>query len=116
VTELAVGPNGKPLDPCWETLVEETHATPEIERGALNTALRAIRAACERDGIHPDDVPQEIRLRAEAYRRAYAPCALTPMALAKHWRRVMVSTPTNMTVEEQTLTRLRSASHGPVTL
>ena len=104
----------RPLDLCWEALVDETRAVPEIERGQLNVALRAIRACCQRDGIHPDSVPQEIHLRAAAYRRTFKNCSLTPMALAKHWQRVMVNQTTS--VEEQTLQRLRHTSHGEIAL
>lgn len=75
-------------DLAWEALVDETRAMPEMERGALNAALKAIRAQCHRDGIHPDSIPDEIRLRADAYRtHAFAGLTLTPTALAKHWNR-----------------------------
>lgn len=63
---------------------------PEIERGALNTALKAIRAQCERDGLHSDEIPNEIRRRAEEYRtRVFPDLTLTPVALAKHWNRCL---------------------------
>lgn len=107
--------SARPLDECWEALVSETQAVPEIERGALNTALRAIRAVCHREGIHPDCIPQEIHLRADAYRRTFPNCSVTPMALAKHWKRVMVNN-TSATVEEQALARLRHTTHGGITL
>jgi hypothetical protein len=88
-----------------------------MERGQLNTALRAIREAAFSEGLVDDEaIAAEIPLRAQAYRAKMPNCSLTPTALAKHWFRVMVSTPTNLTVEEQTLARLRSASHGSVTL
>lgn len=75
-------------DFAWEALVEETKAMVDIERKALNTALKAIKAQCQRDGLHPDEVPEEIRRRAEAYRTVVFPgMTLTPMALAKHWMR-----------------------------
>lgn len=75
-------------DLAWEALVEETKAMPEMERGALNVALKAIRAQCERDGLHPDEIPNEIRRRAKTYREVeFAGLTLTPTALAKHWNR-----------------------------
>lgn len=43
-------------DLAWEAFVAETQATSEIERGQLNVALKAIRAQCERDGLHPDSI------------------------------------------------------------
>jgi hypothetical protein len=114
--EGEVGPNGRPLDPVWEALIEETQAVPEMERGALNTARRAILAVCQREGIHPDDVPKEIRIRAQAYRDhpTFSRCALSPTALAKNWCRVVG--PTAQTSEQQAFAALRSASHGSVTL
>lgn len=77
-------------DLAWEALVEETQAMPEIERGALNVALKAIRAQCGRDGLHPDEIPEEIRRRAAAYREQVFPgLTLTPVSLAKHWNRCL---------------------------
>lgn len=104
----------RPVDECWEALVDETQAVPEVERGALNQALRAIRAVCSREGIHPDSIPQEIHLRADAYRRTFPNCSVTPMALAKHWKRVMIRP--QASVEEQALAALRHPTHGSVTL
>lgn len=102
-------------DECWEALVEETQAVPEIERGALNTALRAIRACCLRDGIHQDSIPEEIRIRARAYRTVMGHCTLTPMALAKHWNRVLArSVPVSPT--QATMNALRHPKHGDVQL
>ena len=75
-------------DLAFEVLVEETKAMPEMERGAINTALKAIKAQCHRDGLHPDEVSNEIRRRAKAYReREFVGLHLTPTALAKHWNR-----------------------------
>ena len=98
-----VGPNGKPLDLVWEALVEETQAVPEVERGSLNTARRAIVAASQREGILPEDLPNEIRVRAKAYRHVMGGCTLTPMALAKHWRRCVVQ----LTSEQAAIQHLR---------
>lgn len=78
----------RPPDLAWEALVAETQAMPEIERGALNVALKAIRAQCERDGLHPDSIPAEIRIRANIYKTVLFPgLTITPMALAKHFNR-----------------------------
>lgn len=101
-------------DPCWEALVEETRAVVEVERGTLNKALAAIRAASQREGILPEDVPNEIRLRARAYRSVMNGCTLTPMALAKHWYRV-VGAP-SVSAEQQAINSLRHPEHGSVTL
>lgn len=77
-------------DLAWEALVEETQAMPEIERGALNVALKAIKAQCERDGLHPDEIPAEIKRRAHEYRtRVFPGLTITPMALAKHFNRCL---------------------------
>lgn len=112
----AVGPHGKPLDECWEALVEETESLPEVERGSLNTALKAIKASCAREGITPDLIPSEIRRRADLYRTGnMAQCTLSPMALAKNWLRVL-NQRAALSPEQQALNRLRSSSHGSVTL
>lgn len=71
---------------AWEALVRETRANPNVERGAINKALKAIKASCHDEGIV--DVDKEIVIRAAAYRAAMPGIALTPMALAKHWFRV----------------------------
>lgn len=90
MSEIQLGPNGKPLDVCWEALVQETAANPAIERSKLNTALKAIRAAAFSEGLVEDEaVAEEIRLRAAAYRQTMGGCCLTPMALANHWFRVV---------------------------
>ena len=76
-------------DFAWDALVDVTQANPSVERGAINKALSAIREAAKMDGLAEEDVPQEIRRRAAAYRRTYPQMAMTPMALAKHWFRVI---------------------------
>ncbi len=76
-------------DAGWEALVRETQANPAIERGALNKALSAIREAAQTEGIGEEDLATEITLRASAYRRLFPGIALTPIALAKHWFRVI---------------------------
>lgn len=83
-------PPSRPPDLCWDALVAVTGAMPEVERGPLNTALKAIRAQCARDGINPDQIPNEIHRRAKLYREGqFRGLTLTPMALAKNWIRVL---------------------------
>ena len=77
-------------DLAWEALVRETAANPAVERGQLNVALKGIREAAYSEGLTEEGIPEEIRLRAAAYRQTFAGLTLTPMALAKHWFRVMV--------------------------
>lgn len=101
-------------DPSWEALIRATNASPAVERDVLNVALKAIKAVCERDGIDPSAIPAEIDTRAAAYRRMMPNCMLTPMALAKHWCRVMA--PTSLSSEEATFAALRSTTHGAVQL
>ena len=77
-------------DLAWEALVRETAANPAAERGVLNAALKAIREAAYSEGLTEDGLPEEIRLRANAWRDKWPHLTLTPMGLAKHWFRVMV--------------------------
>lgn len=79
----------RPQDLAWEALVRETAANPAMERGALNVALKAIRAASRDEGLMEDGLPEEIRLRCIAYREMFPGISLTPTALAKHWVRVV---------------------------
>lgn len=76
-------------DLAWEALVEVTNANAAIERGRLNTALKAIRVAWETEGGRPEDLHEEIPRRAQAYHEMWPNMALTPTALAVHWKRVM---------------------------
>lgn len=78
----------KKKDLDWEALVQTTNANEAAERGRLNTSLKAIRIAWESEGGRPEDLPQEIMLRADAYRQVWPGIALTPTALAVHWKRV----------------------------
>jgi len=106
-------------DPCWEALIRATGAHPTAERVLLNVGLKAIRAACLDEGIPFENIPSEIERRAEAYRKVFPSCAITPMALAKHWCRVLGEATrfaAGVTVEEQTLARLRHNAHGEVAL
>lgn len=76
----------KDLD--WEALVQVTNANEAMERGRLNTALKAIKVAWEEEGGRPEDLHREIVLRADAYRAVWPRMSLTPTALAVHWKRV----------------------------
>lgn len=96
-------------DHSWEALVRETHANPAVERGALNTALKAIREAATTEGLVMEDLPLEIRRRAEMYRQTFPGITLTPMALAKHWFRVMAPKEPRST-QQQAIDRLRQDS------
>ena len=78
----------KARDPDFEALEQATHANREIERGRLNTALKAIKVAWQKEGGRPEDLAEEIPRRAEAYHRLWPEMALTPTALAVHWSRV----------------------------
>lgn len=102
----------RPLDLAWEVLVEETKSMPEIERGALNVALKAIKAQCHRDGLHPDEVPAEIKRRAAAYRdNVFQGLTLTPLALAKHWNRCIPKAEKKESLQE-TYNRIRAERAG----
>lgn len=76
-------------DLAWEALVEVTSANEAMERGRLNTSLKAIRVAWESEGGLPEDLHLEIPRRAQAYRAMWPQMALTPTALAVHWKRVV---------------------------
>lgn len=73
----------------FEALAEVTNANVAIERGRLNTALKAIKHAWHSEGGRPEDLHQEIPRRADAYRKLWPGMSLTPTALAVHWKRVM---------------------------
>lgn len=79
------------VDLAWETLVRETGSNPHVERGELNTALKAIRAACADEGIDEADIPAAIERRAMEYRLMFPRLAMTSMALARHWFRVVTT-------------------------
>lgn len=98
----------RPPDLAWEALVAATAANPDMERGALNKSLAAIRKAARSEGLTEDGIPNEIRLRAAAYQRAFPHAALTPTALAKHWFRVMVDPPpTPPTAKQRQIEEMR---------
>jgi hypothetical protein len=94
-------------DLAWEALVRETAANPAMERGALNAALKAIREAAHSEGLLEEGLPEEIRLRCNAYRQVFPGITLTPTALAKHWFRVMVSTEPPRSAQQQALDQLK---------
>lgn len=79
----------KRRDLAWEALVKVTSANEAMERGRLNTALKAIRIAWESEGGLPEDLHHEIPRRAQAYHEMWPKMALTPTALAVHWKRVV---------------------------
>ena len=70
-----------------------TNANEAMERGRLNTSLKAIKIAWHEEGGTPDDLHEEIPRRAEAYRKMWPSMALTPTALAVHWKRVIAQAP-----------------------
>ena len=95
------------LDLCWEALVQETNANPAMERGKLNVALKAIREAAFTEGLHETSLPEEIRLRARAYRTIYPNLMLTPTALATHWFRVIQQPAHEQSASQRALDELR---------
>lgn len=97
-------------DLAWEALVRETAANPAMERGQLNVALKAIREAALTEGLMEEGLPEEIRLRAVAYRETFPGLSLTPTALAKHWFRVMVKREAAVTGQQASLDALRRAT------
>ncbi len=95
-------------DLSWEALVRETAANPHMERGQLNTALKAIRAAAFSEGLLEDGLPEEIRLRAQAYRERWPQLTLTPTALAKHWFRVIAEVPSVKSAQQIEFDKLKA--------
>jgi hypothetical protein len=93
-------------DLAFEALERVTHANRAMERGKLNTALKAIKDAWHREGGLPEDLPWEIELRADAYRKKWPGITLTPTALATHWFRVVAE----QTGQQQALDELRRES------
>ncbi len=66
-----------------------TNANEAMERGRLNTSLKAIKIAWQEEGGRPEDLHEEIPRRAQAYHEMWPDMALTPTALAVHWKRVV---------------------------
>lgn len=96
-------------DPDFDALAEATKANIAMERGRLNTALKAIKIAWQREGGLPEDLAREIPLRAKAYKKAMPKMMLTPTALAVHWSRVIEES-TSKTPQEQAMEELRKES------
>jgi hypothetical protein len=94
-------------DLAFEALERVTHSNRMMERGKLNTALKAIRYAWAQEGGLPEDLPWEIELRAEAYHRKWPGLTLTPTALATHWFRVVAE----QSGHQQALNELRREGH-----
>ena len=80
----------KPRDYAYEALAEVTGSDWDVARGELNAALKSIREQSEiEDGYL---LSAEIHERAKMYRALFENAALTPSALAKHWKRVKEET------------------------
>lgn len=94
-------------DLAFEALVEATLSIPEMERGKINRALAAIRAAWQREGGLEEDLPEEIHRRAQAYRSAWPTLTITATALATHWYRVVAQQGNTRTAQQQALDELR---------
>jgi len=79
-----------PRDYAYEALAEVTSTDQGVGRGQLNAALKQIREQAE----IPDSylLAAEIHERAKMYRALFENAALTPTALAKHWKRVKEET------------------------
>lgn len=97
-------------DLAWEALVEVTSANEAMERGRLNTALKAIRVAWQSEGGAPEDLHEEIPRRAVAYRKMWPKMALTPTALATHWKRVMAQRETYSEGSKEIIEQMRKES------
>ena len=77
-------------DYAYEALAETTSTDPSTGRGELNAALKSIRTQSEITDSFVLSV--EIHDRAARYRSLFENAALTPTALAKHWKRVFEET------------------------
>ena len=77
-------------DYAFEALAEVSGTDWEVGRGKLNAALKSIRAQCEIEDSYL--LADEIHERAKMYRALFPNAALTPTALAKHWKRVFEET------------------------
>ena len=76
----------RPRDYAYEALAEVTGTDPQVGRGALNAALRDIRAQSRVEDSYL--LADEIHAQAKLYRQVYEGAALTPTALSKHWTRL----------------------------
>ncbi len=77
-------------DYAYEALAEVTSSDLDAARGELNAALKSIRAQSEITDSYL--LSAEIHERAKMYRALFENAALTPSALAKHWKRVKEET------------------------
>lgn len=64
------------VEACWGRPYQDVPLTKN-ERGRLNDAVKQLRDV--------GATPEEVRLRAENYRRWFPGAALTPQALTKYW-------------------------------
>jgi hypothetical protein len=82
-------------DYAYEALAEVTACDQEVARGQLNAALRDIRAQEPALASIEDSylLSAEIYDRGKMYRAMFPDIALTPNALAKHWKRVKEDAP-----------------------
>jgi hypothetical protein len=78
-------------DYAFEALADVSATDWNTGRGELNSALKSIR---EQEPDLPDSylLSAEIHERAKMYRALFENAALTPTALAKHWKRVKEET------------------------
>jgi len=74
----------RPRDEAFEVLAHVTGTDWSAGRGELNKALASIREQADGE----EELQYEITERARLYRRQFPNAALTPTALAKHWKRV----------------------------
>lgn len=98
--------SARPRNPSWDALVRATEANEDFSDGRIAAALKAIRTAARKEGIPDDDLPHEIEMRCSNYRKQWPTWAITPTAIACHWYRI-TSSARSLTVEEQTLQRMR---------
>jgi hypothetical protein len=80
----------RPPDLSYEALAAATGTDWNTGRGELNSALASIRE--QMPGETDENLAAEIDARARLYRIVFPGAALTPPALAKHWRRVLEET------------------------
>ena len=99
-------------DLAFETLVSVTKSNVAMERGKLNAALAAIKEAWHNEGGMPADLPREIELRAQAYRRVMPKMMLTSTSLASHWHRVMDGESTK-SAQQQIIDELKGEEDDP---
>ena len=105
----------KPRNELFDALATATGKSPNAlaksEGGQIAKALKGIKQAS------PDVSAQEIRRRAEGYRRKYRDAALTPTALEAHWSEFAPAAPkpADVPIPEPQGWReiLRDSKYGP---